>query len=380
MAIDPQLYRETLGHYPTGVVLVTATGADGVPLGLVIGSFTSLSLDPPQVAFMPMRSSGTFAQIQQIGSFCVNVLAADQLDTCRVFASRAEDKFAGVDWHPAPVTGSPVLDGAVSWLDCEISATLDGGDHFICIGDIKDLGVQRRELPLLFFQGGYGRFATASLVAPSTPELVASVRVADSLRPQMEALASEESADVSVIAETGDWMTFVASAAGSETPANASIGLQLPLVPPLGSVFVDPEGPTTVESWVARLPRGSEEIAERAHELAAKVDRDGHSLSLLGEESDEQIWHLADELANGSPTPDREREITRLLVANFDSYEPEIRDKERYDVRAVIVPIPTQPGTPRLALRFANPPGGASSADVQRWIERTKACARSVDA
>lgn len=158
MDTDVRRYREALGHYPTGVVLITATDPAGAPVGLVIGSFTSLSLDPPQIAFMPMRTSRTFSRIREAGSFCVNVLAADQLDVCRVFTSGATDKFAGLLWRPAPVSGAPVLDDAVCWLDCTIAATHDGGDHYIVVGDVQDLRVQRESPPLLFLQGGYGRF------------------------------------------------------------------------------------------------------------------------------------------------------------------------------------------------------------------------------
>lgn len=375
MDIDAQRYRETLGQYPTGVVLITAIEPGGQPLGLVIGSFTSLSLEPPQVVFMPMRASRTFARIREAGSFCVNVLAADQLDVCRVFASNAVDKFADVAWRPAPVSGAPILEGSVSWLDCTIAATIDGGDHYIVVGDIHELDVQRQALPLLFFQGGYGRFETASLVAPTTPELIAALRVVDQLREQMEHLAESQHAEVSVIAQTGDWLTCLALANGRAEPATITVGIRFPFLPPLGSVFVD--GDHSVERWLDALPRGFDGARERARELVDKVADTGYSLSLLGSDSDQEIWRLATELSDDSVTPSREREIKKLLLTDLDSYEPTLVEDLTYDVRAIITRIPTEdPGT-HLGLRFAYPPAGATEQTVRAWIADIMACASS---
>jgi flavin reductase (DIM6/NTAB) family NADH-FMN oxidoreductase RutF len=125
---DPAHFRRVLGHYPTGVSIVTAVDDHGGPLGMVVGSFTSVSLDPPLVAFLAMDTSRTYAQIKPAGRFCVNVLAADQEPLCRAFASRDVDKFADVNWHAAP-TGSPILDDAVAWVDCETEVIHSAGDH-----------------------------------------------------------------------------------------------------------------------------------------------------------------------------------------------------------------------------------------------------------
>src|ERR1700689_1235878 len=112
---DTAHFRRVLGHYPTGVSIVTAQGGQGAPLGMVVGSFTSVSMDPPLVAYFAMVTSRSYAQIRQASGFCVNVLAADQEPLCRAFAARGTDKFSGVDWHPAP-TGSPILNDAVAWI------------------------------------------------------------------------------------------------------------------------------------------------------------------------------------------------------------------------------------------------------------------------
>lgn len=155
--IDPKEFRRVLGHYPTGVTVVTAAGPDG-PAGFAVGSFASVSLDPPLVSFCPDKSSTTWPAIEAAGSFAVNVLADDQADVCGRFASKDADKFDGVAWHPE-ITGAPVLDDAMAWIDCETEVIHEAGDHWIVIGRVKALEVADDSRgPLLFFKGGYGAY------------------------------------------------------------------------------------------------------------------------------------------------------------------------------------------------------------------------------
>lgn len=160
-AIDPMHYRRTLGSYPTGVVIVTADATDG-PVGLAIGSFTSVSLDPPLVGFLPDKGSTSWPKIESTGVFCVNLLAADQLPVCEAFASRGGDKYTSVTWRTA-VTGAPVLDGVLAWIDCRIERVDEAGDHFFVLGRAEEMAVERDDVgPLLFFRGGYGDFRARS--------------------------------------------------------------------------------------------------------------------------------------------------------------------------------------------------------------------------
>ncbi|MBW3611220.1 MAG: flavin reductase family protein [Actinomycetota bacterium] len=149
-------FRLVLGHFPTGVVVVTA-GGPSAPVGLSVNSFTSVSLDPPLVAFCADRRSRSWAGIRSAGAFCVNVLGQDQEALSRVFAMRGADRFEGVGWSPAP-SGAPLLDGVLAWVDCTIDAVHDGGDHEICVGLVQAHGVEREDGPLVFYRGGYGRF------------------------------------------------------------------------------------------------------------------------------------------------------------------------------------------------------------------------------
>ena len=152
--IDPRVMRDVLGHFASGVTVVTATTADG-PIGFTCQSFSSLSLDPALVAFAPSRTSTTWPRLRDAGRFCVNVLAADQQDLSQAFARSGTDKYAGVAWTPSP-HGSPRLDGVVAWIDSDLWAEYDGGDHTIVVARVLDLGADPARSPLVFHRGGYG--------------------------------------------------------------------------------------------------------------------------------------------------------------------------------------------------------------------------------
>ena len=152
--VDPAVMREVLGHFASGVTVVTAVTADG-PIGFTCQSFSSLSLDPPLVVFSPARTSRTWPRLRDIGRFCVNVLAEGQDAVSQNFARSGADKFAGVPWTPS-AHGAPVLADIVAWIDCELTAEYDGGDHTLVVARVLDLGGHPDRRPLLFHRGAYG--------------------------------------------------------------------------------------------------------------------------------------------------------------------------------------------------------------------------------
>jgi flavin reductase (DIM6/NTAB) family NADH-FMN oxidoreductase RutF len=152
--VSPAVMRDVLGHFVSGIVVVTAAGPDG-PLGFTCQSFTSLSLDPPLVSLAPARTSTTWPRIRAVGTFCVNVLAAGHEHVSTGFARSGVDKFEGVAWTPGPC-GAPVLEGVSAWVDCTLWAEYDGGDHTIAIGRVLDLGADPSRPPLLYYRGRYG--------------------------------------------------------------------------------------------------------------------------------------------------------------------------------------------------------------------------------
>ena len=153
---NPGWFRHVLGHHPTGVAAITTVDTDGRPHGMAVSSFTSVSLDPPLVAFILDKTSSTWPRIEASGVFCVNVLAADQEHVCRALATKGSDKFAALSWRPAG-TGSPMLDGSVAWIDCRLDGVTDAGDHRIVLGLVADLDITSTDAPLLFHRGRYGR-------------------------------------------------------------------------------------------------------------------------------------------------------------------------------------------------------------------------------
>lgn len=155
VAIDGRLFRSTLGQFCTGVV-IAAGNVDGELKGFAAQSFTSLSLDPPLVAVCPAKSSTSWPKLRAVGHFCINVLAADQKSVCDAFAKPG--MAAPIAWRPG-VTGAPILDGAIAYIDCDLEAEHDSGDHTIAVGRVRDLQIlDTHKMPLLFFRGGYGTF------------------------------------------------------------------------------------------------------------------------------------------------------------------------------------------------------------------------------
>lgn len=163
-AIEGRHLRDVLGNFPTSVVAVTVAGPDGQPEGMIVGSFTSVSLNPPLVSFLADHSSGTIAKIRAAGRYCANALAGDQEWLSRTLAARGSGKFNGVAWESSPL-GNPVLDGVVAWIDCAIEKVVEIGDHSLVVGRVRDLRAESAKTPLLFFRGGYGDyFSNTSLL------------------------------------------------------------------------------------------------------------------------------------------------------------------------------------------------------------------------
>ena len=155
MSVEPHVFRRVLGHLPTGVTVITAQLPDG-PIGMACNSVTSVSLEPPLIAFCPARGSETWQTLRPTARFCVNVMAEHHEAATRAFARKGIDRFAGIHYHSRRC--GPALDGAVAWLDCEIRAEHDGGDHLIVVAEVMALEAHTDAAPLVFFRGAYGTF------------------------------------------------------------------------------------------------------------------------------------------------------------------------------------------------------------------------------
>jgi flavin reductase (DIM6/NTAB) family NADH-FMN oxidoreductase RutF len=370
--IDPVLFRETLGHYPTGVAVVTAIAGDGKPVGMVVGSFTSVSLNPPLVAFFPASSSQSFAYLKTSRAFCVNVLASDQEPLCRQIVTGGTDKFDSVRWQPAPL-GSPVLEGAVSWIECTFEEIREAGDHFIVIGLVREMAVERPTLPLLFFQGGYGRFSPGSFVAAPDPELIQAAHLAETLRGQVEALSIEYGVNCSIVAKIRSDAVHVLAANRRLGAGPLPLGHRAPLIPPLGAVFLVDSTPAEVDEWLGRSAEDVNERRELFGALLEKVRVRGYSLALVGEPAVlERRKALLSAFELSDRLPRQERVVRQVISEMVELYEPDLVPGKRYDVLSILVPVAAPPDYPPIAIRMAGLPSSASPDQIESWIQSLK--------
>ena len=158
-AIEPLSFREALGHYASGITVITSHH-EGEPIAFTCQSFYSVSMSPPLVSFSVMSSSASYPKIRQAGRFTVNILSGEQVGISNQFARRGANKWHGVEWQASPL-GNPIIAGSLHWLDCEIHAEHAAGDHLIVIGEVKALNLQATAAtqPLLYFKGQYCNLA-----------------------------------------------------------------------------------------------------------------------------------------------------------------------------------------------------------------------------
>ncbi|MBC9734465.1 flavin reductase family protein [Nocardioides marmotae] len=373
-AVDPVRFRETLGHYPTGVVVVTCIDDAGEPQGMVIGSFTSVSLDPPLVAYFPSKTSRTYQRVRTGSSFCVNVLGADQEDVCRLFATGAPDKFDRAAWRPAP-SGAPILDGAVAWIDCAPHAIQDGGDHDIVLGRVTDLDVESAANPLLFFQGGYGRFSHRPLVAVNE-DVYCAIRAAERGREHLQGLAEELGAEVNVIASHGEEMVYVATAVCPGVRSRTVLGAPFPILPPLGEVHVSGWPEDRIAEWVAKAP-GDDDARARQLARVRQAQERGWTASLAGGRPEGELREALRLWSDPDLTPAQHREVTERIARATDYYQPfEPVDGEIYDLHSLLVAVPGPEGRVDLVVRVGQLRHGVDAATVRGWVGRAKQTAR----
>ncbi|MFT4085406.1 MAG: flavin reductase [Nocardioides sp.] len=368
---DPRWFREVLGQYPTGVCVVTATEPDGGRAGFVVGSFTSVSLDPPLIAFFPDKGSTSWPRIQAAGRFCVNILAAEQEHVCRQFASKGQDKFGGLPVRLSG-SGSPIVDGVVAWIDCELHDVHEAGDHYAVYGRVLDLNVENGSLPLLFFQGGYGRFAPLSMAAAESRTVSAErLRQVDLVRGEMESLASGLSARcIATSVEDGGLVVLASAGSAASTSLPTLVGVDLPFVPPNGNALAAWRSEREIEEWLAMLPEGQR--AEQRDRLAAVRSR-GYSLGLINEAQRE----FASVLQRIATDPEAKETASLGDLATKLSYDPvELDDQTRRDVRVIAVPVFDATGRTPLAFTvygFSRPDdNGGIDAYVQLALQASR--------
>jgi len=372
--LDPARFREVLGQYPTGVAVVTGLSKDGEPLGMTVGSFTSVSLSPPLVAFLPAKDSSSWRALREASSgFCVNVLGASQEDVCRQIALRKSDKFDGIDWARS-ASGNPVIKGCVAFIDCAAEAVHDAGDHYIVIGRVRELDVLASGYPLLFYRGGYGSFTPRSLAAGAA-DLLGVLKIVDLARPHMDALSRHFDTEVTAIALVGGELVLTAAAGRAKSAVTPTrVGQRIPFVPPLGSVFAAYGGAETAGRWLRHLdaPAAGERVLER-------VRRRGYAIA-VGHEPSARLELLSARLNAGDPEVPLPA-VAEAIRSVRASYNPEtLGPCDRLELRSMSAPVFGDGGGVAFTLTLWGPPGLASRAAVAEHEYRLLDAARQATA
>lgn len=156
LSVDPFEYRTIIGHFATGVTVITTAHGDAMQ-GMTANAIASLSLDPVMLLICVEKNTHTHGLLLNSRTFTVNVLGEHQEAVSRLFAKRAEPEFRSLRGQPFRIgtTGAPVLQDCLAFLECRVAEILDGGDHSIFLGRVVDQGVVKEVEPLVFFRGGY---------------------------------------------------------------------------------------------------------------------------------------------------------------------------------------------------------------------------------
>ena len=156
---DPDALRDVLGHFATGVTVITTLGDGGAPVGLAVNSFASVSLDPPLVLWSLALKSPSLGAFRRHPSFAINIMCDRSKDVALNFATPSDSKFANVSWVPG-LNGIPILDDVAAVLECNIENRIPAGDHEIYLGRVCSFAKAEKS-PLLFHKGKFSRIGDA---------------------------------------------------------------------------------------------------------------------------------------------------------------------------------------------------------------------------
>jgi 3-hydroxy-9,10-secoandrosta-1,3,5(10)-triene-9,17-dione monooxygenase reductase component len=157
MPVNADQFRSALGHFASGVTVVTMS--DGKrQVGLTVSAFSSVSLNPPYILVCIDKNSSTLDVLKSAQTFAVNLLCDNQIDLSNRFASKTDDKFSGVDHHAGQL-GAPILENTLGFVECKVVQEIDAGDHFIYLGEVVDANVNIDKQPLLYYHGKYRSLA-----------------------------------------------------------------------------------------------------------------------------------------------------------------------------------------------------------------------------
>lgn len=383
-AFDPKIFREVMGHYPTGVAVVTGRTDEGEILALVVGTFSSVSLDPPLVSFMPMKTSRTFQNLRSCTSICINILGGDQEAEVMKIAQRWENKLEGIDWFPSP-SGDPVLRDSISWIDTKITEVVEAGDHWIVLCAVQDMDVINPVTPLLFFQGGYGSFVGNALMSRMNTDILPAIHSAHSASAELEKLADEIGCEVTVAAAlNADELATVYSTVGENISIEAGLADRLPLVPPIGDSVIFAQSEEIQKHWLGKIRNASDEFLALHQERLDYLKTHGYVVAFLpesGTKAYEKIVAATKEYKKAGLTPAEERSIREAIhrADEVDYQVREIEDHITYDMGAIAFPVKDPAGENTMTLRIAQLPAKVEGATVKQWIKLAQGAISTIE-
>lgn len=347
VSIAPEAFRHVLGQNPTGVTAITGIDPHGEPIAMIVGTFSSVSLEPQLISFMPMHTSSSFARLLTAETLCANVLSLNQESLCRKLARPGgPEKFEDVEWEPSP-GGAPVISGNAAWIEFKISQRIPAGDHDIVIGEVTDLGIGDGGLPLIFLGGGYGRYNAHSRIMPTTADSVQQIRWAEAAKPQLEQLSLQLELEVVFVSIIDDAIVQVASfGSPSSTFRPHPLGVRLPLGAPMGAPVVALASQDAQRRWIERTsPGADEDLMELHFEALNRIRERGWSMNLVPESFQEAdlavLKSESGELIWGQIPLD-------ASLAHPDTYGADLPADPRAElsIRNISVPIRDQDGRP----------------------------------
>ena len=157
LVIESATFREVMASFPSGVVILTAFGQDGLPRGLTVSAFCAASLEPPLALVCIDKTSNTLPAVQHTGGFTANILAARREQLAKRMATKLSDKFDGIAWdEPESKIGGPILQqDTVAYAVCTLRDTIEAGDHWILIGLVTEGAHHEGVTPMVFTRRSY---------------------------------------------------------------------------------------------------------------------------------------------------------------------------------------------------------------------------------
>jgi flavin reductase (DIM6/NTAB) family NADH-FMN oxidoreductase RutF/DNA-binding IclR family transcriptional regulator len=364
-------------------VTVIASSTDhGEPVAMVVGTFTSVSIDPPMVGFLADRVSTTWPIVRARGQYTASVLTAEHEPLCRAVVAKDPRRFESFNWARSP-TGLPLVPDARVWFDCVIDSVLPIGDHFFAVGSVQDMGVGETTAPPLIFQrGSYGWPKLPGLDAED-PGLAVLLRYADMVYEEAAALAGALGLDCLISAAIDGNVTLLRAAAQRDD--RVRVGTYAPLAAPIGALFVAWGSAADQHRWLQRsrdllklvspnAPPPPALDAQAADAMLSAVRDCGYTVS-TGSAMSESF-----DAAFNAVGPGGQRRALAAFLATLTEHADEhvhaTTIESLSDVTYLHVPVFDARGRVVLALDLTGFPAATPAADLSGWLEQLRAAAQ----